>query len=75
MRSLLAFAAGFLLVAGCEKEEPRYPETKFYPETTNATPPPPTTTTPRPPIHAEPNVPPQEAAKPGQEGQKRADQK
>jgi hypothetical protein len=38
MRLLLALSA--LLLFACEKEVPRYPDTKVYPETKTVTPPP-----------------------------------
>ncbi len=74
MRLLLALSA--LLLFACEKEVPRYPDTKVYPETKTVTPPPAATTTPRPPVHAEPSVPPPSGeSKPGETKQVEKPQK
>jgi hypothetical protein len=66
MRFACALMIAALAASGCEREEPRYPQAKLYPETRDAAPPPPTTSTARPPIYAEPNVAQEGGPKPGQ---------
>ncbi|HET6756513.1 MAG TPA: hypothetical protein VFH21_02730 [Burkholderiales bacterium] len=55
MKTVLTMIAGGALLAACN-DRPAPPKPNVMPEARTYTPPP-TPTTPRPPIHAQPNVP------------------